>query len=692
MKRGLPVLLVLALANTAAAETLLVPRRSVWSYATGADLGSAWTAPLYDDSGWAAGPGVLGYGDPGLATTVPFGPDLNNKYPTCYFRTEFTYAGDPAEILGFVLRANYDDGFAAYLNGQPLARNLLAPGASYAAFATGSHEGGGYETFDIFGTVGALVVGANTLTVEVHQRAGDSSDLAMDMELAVSSTAEVVRGPYLQVGTPTSGVVRWRTNAATDSRVRYGSAPGVWAGAAGDGATTTEHEIALVGLQADTRYYYDVGTSSGPLAGGTADHFFITAPLPGTPKPTRVWLLGDSGTANAAAAAVRTAYEAYTGARGTDLWLMLGDNAYTTGTDAEYQAAVFAMYPRFLQQCFLWPTRGNHDTLHAGANNDYYEIFTLPTAGQAGGLASGNEAYYSFDYNDTHFICLDSEGSDRTSGGPMLTWLAADLAAATQRWIIAFWHHPPYTKGSHDSDNPADSGGRMRDMRENALPILEAGGVDAVFCGHSHSYERSFLLDGHYGVSTTLTPVMVVDGAAGPYHKTSGGPQPHEGAVYVVAGSSGQISGGPLNHPVMVHASLNVLGSVVMDIDGKQLHAAFIDAAGATRDQFTIIKGTPSAVPARDSALALAEGYPNPASSSTRLAFALPTDGPTLLAIYDLRGRLVRTLADGAIPAGNHEVTWTGTDTQGRPVARGLYFAVLEAGGERRVRKLTLVR
>lgn len=692
MKRCTVVLLVLMLATAAGAETLLVPRLSVWSYATGADLGTAWTAPLYDDSGWAAGPGVLGYGDPGLGTTVPFGPDPNLKYPTCYFRTEFTYAGDPAEVLGFVLRADYDDGFAAYLNGQPLARNLVAPGAPYAAYATGSHEGGAYESFDVLAQLNALVVGTNTLAVEVHQRSGDSSDLAMDMELAVSSTVAVVRGPYLQVGTPTSGIVRWRTSAATDSRVRYGSAPGVWTGTVNDGSVTTEHEIALGGLQPDTQYYYDVGSSGGPLAGGTADHFFVTSPLPGTQKPTRVWLLGDSGTANANAAAVRTAYEQYTGTRATDVWLMLGDNAYTTGTDAEYQAAVFAMYPRFLQQCFLWPTRGNHDTLHTGANNDYYEIFTLPTAGQAGGLASGNEAYYSFNYDDTHFICLDSEGSDRTPGGAMLTWLEADLAAATQRWIIAFWHHPPYTKGSHDSDNPADSNGSMRDMRENALPILEAGGVDAVFCGHSHSYERSFLLDGHYDVSTTLVPGMIVDPSSGPYHKSDGGPSPHEGAVYVVAGSSGQISGGPLNHPVMVHASLNVLGSVVMDIDGNQLHAVFIDATGTTRDEFTIIKDPVSAVTERGSTLALAEGYPNPASSSTRLAFALPADGPTLLAIYDLRGRLVRTLAEGSIPAGNHEVTWTGTDALGRPVARGLYFAVLESGGERRVRKVTMVR
>jgi len=90
------------------------------------------------------------------------------------------------------------------------------------------------------------------------------------------------------------------------------------------------------------------------------------------------------------------------------------------------------------------------------------------------------EAYYAFDHGNVHFICLDSEGSSRAPGGAMLTWLQSDLLATGQDWIVAFWHHPPYTKGTHDSDNPADSGGRMRDMRENALPILEAGGVEGL--------------------------------------------------------------------------------------------------------------------------------------------------------------------------------------------------------------------
>ena len=178
----------------------------------------------------------------------------------------------------------------------------------------------------------------------------------------------------------------------------------------------------------------------------------------------------------------------------------------------------------------------------------------------------------------------------------MLSWLKRDLAANTGEWTIAFWHHPPYSKGVHDSDDDKESGGILKQMRENVLPITEAGGVDLVLSGHSHSYERSFLLDGHYGKLITLTAAMkknAGDGRVrgnGPYLKGTGGPAAHEGTVYVVAGSSGQTSGGKLNHPAMF-ISVNTLGSLTLDINLHRLDATFIDDKGAIRDTFTIVKG-----------------------------------------------------------------------------------------------------
>jgi hypothetical protein len=77
----------------------------------------------------------------------------------------------------------------------------------------------------------------------------------------------------------------------------------------------------------------------------------------------------------------------------------------------------------------------------------------------------------------------------------------------------------------------------------------------------------------------------------GAYQKPTSGTAPHEGAVYAVAGSSGQISGGTLNHPAMF-ISLNQLGSMVLDVDGNRLDAKFLRETGAIDDSFTILKGS----------------------------------------------------------------------------------------------------
>src|SRR6185436_7491162 len=238
---------------------------------------------------------------------------------------------------------------------------------------------------------------------------------------ASAATINVTRGPYLQQGTPTSVVVRWRTDVATNSFVRYGTVLGQLTGSASDSTVTTNHLVTVQNLRPDTKYYYEIGVS-GAWFPGDADDFVVTSPVPGTAKPTRIWVLGDSGTADNLAAAVREGYVRYTGTRNTDLWLMLGDNAYETGTDLEFQRAVFDMYPTFLRNSVLWPTLGNHEEDPA-----YFSIFTLPVNGEAGGLASGTEKYYSFDYANIHFVCLDSTSSDPSSNGPMCQWLRSDL-------------------------------------------------------------------------------------------------------------------------------------------------------------------------------------------------------------------------------------------------------------------------
>lgn len=410
--------------------------------------------------------------------------------------------------------------------------------------------------------------------------------------------AVISRGPYLQSLTSTSVVIQWRTDVPAAGRLLYGTNAAALNVTVLTGASSTNQLAILKGLEPATRYYYAVGTTSQILTGGV-DHFVETAPAAGSAVPTRVWVLGDSGTANASARSVRDAYLRFTGSRPADLVLMLGDNAYESGTEAEFQAAVFAMYPMVLRQAPLWPALGNHDAGNSTsppATLPYFSIFTLPTAGEAGGQPSGTERYYSFDYGNIHFVCLDSYTSSRATNGAMLNWLRSDLARSASEWLIAYWHHPPYSAGGSGSDSTTES----MQMRAGAVRLLEDAGVDLVLAGHSHGYERSYLIDGHYGSSSTFQPSMKRNGGNGrengdgAYLKL-GPPWAHQGTVYVVAGSSGRTEGGPFNHPAMAF-SISALGSMVLDIEGTRLDAKFIDATGAVRDSFTIRKVVPNQV------------------------------------------------------------------------------------------------
>src|SRR5437867_2244843 len=268
--------------------------------------------------------------------------------------------------------------------------------------------------------------------------------VALTSLLAIAQTADgaaVIRGPYLQQGTPTNLIVRWRTDTPHVGRVRYGTSATNLAAFADESASATNHAVQLSNLAPDTVYFYSLGLAAQTLNAST-NYFFRTAPPVASRRPFRVWVLGDFGFTNASAGPVRDAYSNFTSNRYTDLWLLL--------------------------------------------------------------------------------------------------WLEADLQQNAREWTVAFWHHPPYSKGSNDSDVRNEE----IEMRSNAVPILEAYGVDLVLSGHSHSYERSYLIDGHYGPSTTFsTNTMLKDGGSGrvdgtgSYDKPTAGPAAHEGTVYLVSGN-----------------------------------------------------------------------------------------------------------------------------------------------------------
>lgn len=481
---------------------------------------------------------------------------------------------------------------------------------------------------------------------------------------------------FLQQVAATSAIVRWRGDAAALCAGTAADRLYIRAQVSDDGG---HRQAVLRGLEPDTVYYYSLGGAGRAPAG----QWFRTAPRPGAVSAdgnAHIWILGDSGTETETfmgrathrgeARAVMEGFLTYNRAQAqdepVDLLLLLGDNAYLEGSDAQWQGAFFDVYGDLLHRTATWPTIGNHEMgatvidvcplfpapgcdkgplrIPLGGSSEsadprsydsdgdgpdpgglpYLQIFSLPTGGEAGGVPSGTEQYYSFDYGNVHVVSLDSQLSNRDPAqrAAMRDWLVEDLGANRRDWTVVVFHHPSYSKGmNHDSDvEQAEI-----DMRTTFGPVFERHGVDVVFSGHSHSYERSWYLRGHFGLSTSFDArehaALEADGApalgqgARPYRQLDPASGADDRVVYAVAGSAGKADTAKpcrpgqrlmcsddswLAHPA--HRSfapgvpgarpngLAVKGSVVLDAGAGTLRARFVDEHGQVLDEFTITR------------------------------------------------------------------------------------------------------
>jgi acid phosphatase type 7 len=161
---------------------------------------------------------------------------------------------------------------------------------------------------------------------------------------------------------------------------------------------------------------------------------------------------------------------------------------------------------------------------------------------------------------------------------------------------VVYFHHPPYTKGSHNSDSETE----LVNLRQKLIPILERYKVDLVLNGHSHSYERSFMINGHYGLETTFdTTTMAYSNSSAKYDGSTNScvyvKNPSDAKnriVYAVVGSSGQVNGSTPGYPhnAMQYSNITNSGALVIEIEDNRLDAKWICNDGVLRDQFSIIK------------------------------------------------------------------------------------------------------
>ena len=161
--------------------------------------------------------------------------------------------------------------------------------------------------------------------------------------------------------------------------------------------------------------------------------------------------------------------------------------------------------------------------------------------------------------------------------GPQAVWLKQDLAANTQPWTVVYFHHPPYTKGSHNSDTEAE----LINMRQKIVPIFERYKVDLVLSGHSHSYERSYLINGHYGLETTFSLASHAlssssakyDGTANSCTYIKDASEVRNGIVYALVGSAGQLGGTTAGYPhdAMYYSNVTNGGTLYFEVENNRL-------------------------------------------------------------------------------------------------------------------------
>lgn len=404
---------------------------------------------------------------------------------------------------------------------------------------------------------------------------------------AFSQNDEVIRGPYLQSMTSESVVIQWRTAIPQPSSLIL-MTKGEQTREIVDANRVIDHFLKVDGLTPSHTYTYKISTNQQGV--------FHTKPRAGDPNSVRIWALGDFGYDTPNQKAVISAIKNFTVDKPIDAWIWLGDNAYNNGEDEEYQKYVFDVYGKdFFPNLALYPAPGNHD--YAGKHDatvpPYFKIFSLPTEAEAGGIASHSESYYSVDYGSLHLVSIDTELRDNEGNqvmdgkGDQFEWLAKDLAANRLPFTIVYFHKPPFSKGSHDSDTESD----MKNMREKVNPLFEKYQVDVVLAGHSHVYERTMPLRGHLGINDSFDALKhVVAKEKSPNHFVVG--KKGQGVIYVVNGSGGKLGGREPGYPLKsaVYSNTELGGSMIFDVSKSKFDAKWVAADGKVRDQFTIEK------------------------------------------------------------------------------------------------------
>lgn len=251
--------------------------------------------------------------------------------------------------------------------------------------------------------------------------------------------------------------------------------------------------------------------------------------LPKQDGSVRFLVIGDSGTGGGAQQKVADRIAAAHRAFPFEFAIMLGDNLYGRESAGDYREKFEEPYKPLLDAGVkFYAALGNHDD----PSQRFYKPFNM-----------NGERYYTFKpslLSDVRFFALDSN----YMSPEQLEWLREELSSSGEEWKIAFFHHPLYSSGDRHGPNT--------DLREQIEPLFVQHGVDVVFTGHEHFYERL---------------------------------RPQKGITYFISGSAAKLRRDDIEATDQTAKGFDDgYAFVLVEIAGDDMHFQAIDAEGRTVD------------------------------------------------------------------------------------------------------------
>jgi hypothetical protein len=261
--------------------------------------------------------------------------------------------------------------------------------------------------------------------------------------------------------------------------------------------------------------------------------------LPSAPDSVKFAVIGDNGTGEPAQYQVANQMVRARATFPFDRVLMLGDNIYGGQGPGDLVKKFSRPYQALLAAgVTFYASLGNHDN----PVNRNYPLWNM-----------GGASYYTHATKNVRFFALDSNRIDKTE----LAWLENALRGATEDWKICYFHHPLYSDG--------DTHGSSVDVRVLFEPLFVTYGVNVVFAGHDHIYER-------------LTP--------------------QKGIYHFVEGASGQLRRGDTRRSTMTASAFDQDQSfMLVEVNGHQMTFQAISRTGTIVDSGVLPRQAPPARP-----------------------------------------------------------------------------------------------